>query len=765
MTKLLRVTALLAMGILVAHSTAAAQDAPAKTSGGTIVFGAMGVKDISSAKFEEYREIARGISIPYANIFARKDGKDFNLHAFNVRQTDQRYIGWANSGRFGVSFDYNQIPHNMGNNGRTIFSESTSGVWMMSTTARQVLQAGNDTKLPTTTRTVDFYDALLAPTLATTNTLDISQIRKRGSAELTYGGGSNPYAFAVSYMRQQRSGYRRLSGGNVRGVVNPSYEVPETSDDVVQDFGFRAAYNFAKGNVHASFNRNLYDNAAETMIIDNPFQAFDAVSTNAVGAIPALGGPSRGLFINAPDNEASTSAAGFQLKFARQTRLSGDIAMGRWTQNAAFYPYTLNTVVFTGAGLPANQVSSLQKPSLNGKINTTTMNLNFSSRPTKQMGIRLSYRVNDLVNKTDRWVISGDTSGTPDRLWTAATPADDAPYGHLTANPYDTKTARFNAIASYDLGDLTVEGSFHNTQITRSHREATKGEDTGYLAAAIYRYNDLVSLRAKYEDVKRTASGETFYGFQADEAARDTKRTSLAVVLSPHPTLDLSFDYGKRDVEFTDRPNRRATTAGAPEIANTPVGLLNAKYDTYTVELDFTPSERAEIGAYYTYEKDRSTNQWATLTGTALNNLLNYAGSDKTDTFGANATFHLVPEKTTFTLSAMRQKVDGLMDITAREAGSFYTPGRTTLIPSGQGGAADITDYDDTELTTLVAHFDYAVATDWKLGLGYSYEKYDFRDAYTQGTLLMPTSVYIFTKPDNGAYKAHVVYAKLSYKF
>ena len=126
---------------------------------------------------------------------------------------------------------------------------------------------------------------------------------------------------------------------------------------------------------------------------------------------------------------------------------------------------------------------------------------------------------------------------------------------------------------------------------------------------------------------------------------------------------------------------------------------------------------------------------------------------------------HLVPEKSTFTLSAMRQKVDGLMDITAREAGSFYSPGRTTLIPAGQGGAADIVDYDDTELTTLVANFDYTVATDWKIGLGYSFEKYDFRDAFTQGTLLMPTSVYIFMKPDNGAYKAHVVYAKLTYKF
>ena len=456
---------------------------------------------------------------------------------------------------------------------------------------------------------------------------------------------------------------------------------------------------------------------------------------------------------------------GFLLKFAKQTRLSGDVAMGRWTQNAAFYPYTINSVILTGTGQPANLVSSLQKPSLNGKINTTTVNLNFSSRPVKALGLRASYRTHDLTNKTDRWVISGDTSGNPDRGWANTTIAADTPYGHLTANPYDTNTKRLLAAATYDFGDLTIEGVFHNTKITRTYREATKGEDTGYQAAAIYRSSDLVSLRAKYEDISRTAEGETFYGFQADEAERDTKRASVAVILSPISTLDLSFDYGKRHVEFTNRPNRRATSAGAPEIPDTPVGLLDAKYDTYTVEVDFTPNDRAAVGAYYTYEKDRSTNQWATLTGTALNNLVNYAGSDKTDTYGANAVFQIVPEKWTLSFNAMHQKVDGLMDITAREAGSFYTPGRTTLILPGQGGAADIVDYDDTELTTVVANLDYNVATDWKISMGYWFEKYDFRDAFTQGSLLMPQSVYIFMKPDNGPYKAHVVFAKLSYVF
>ena len=110
-----------------------------------------------------------------------------------------------------------------------------------------------------------------------------------------------------------------------------------------------------------------------------------------------------------------------------------------------------------------------------------------------------------------------------------------------------------------------------------------------------------------------------------------------------------------------------------------------------------------------------------------LNNLLNYAGSDKGNTFGFNGVFHIVPEKWTLSALVSHQKIDGLMDITAREAGSFYTPGRTTLIPAGAGGAADITDWDDTTLTTFGLQLDRHVAKAWTVGVGYAYEKYEYR--------------------------------------
>jgi hypothetical protein len=223
-------------------------------------------------------------------------------------------------------------------------------------------------------------------------------------------------------------------------------------------------------------------------------------------------------------------------------------------------------------------------------------------------------------------------------------------------------------------------------------------------------------------------------------------------------------------VDFPNRPDRVQVSGGVPvagaqPIPGTPSGLLEASYDSFTGEVSYTPNERADLSAYYTYEKDASTNQWSSTTGAALNNLLNFVGTDKTNSFGANAVVRIVPEKWTFTLMANHQKVDGLMDITAREAGSFYTPGRTTLIPLGAGGAADIVDYDDTELTTTLLQLDYGVTRNWVVSVGYVYEDYSFGDAFTSGTSLLPQSVLMFMKPNEGGYSMNIGFAKLSYRF
>ena len=89
MKRALIVTALLAMGLLVASSFAAAQDAPATTSGGQVDHRRAGRRATSpSSKFQEYRDVPKGVSIPYVNLCV--DGNAARLQPAGLQRPPDR---------------------------------------------------------------------------------------------------------------------------------------------------------------------------------------------------------------------------------------------------------------------------------------------------------------------------------------------------------------------------------------------------------------------------------------------------------------------------------------------------------------------------------------------------------------------------------------------------------------------------------------------------------------------------------------------------
>jgi hypothetical protein len=748
-------TAFLAMGLLMAGSIASAQDAPAATSGGQVTIGLVGAPNVESSKFQEYRIVPKGASIPFMHLFSTSADLAFDLRAYNIRQDDQRYTGWADLSWAGLSFDYNQTPHAMGNDGHSIWAQTAPGVWSLNASLRKSLADAIDATA-TTGRIYPFYADLLSPAFASAGSVDIRGMRQRGEAVLDLGK-KLPFDLKFSYMREVKRGNRGESGGTLYGVVNTVVDVPDAMNEVTTDYGVNLAYNFKLGNVHARFNRNIYNDRQDALVIDNPFRATDLAYTSA--SVP--GGPARGRYSTAPSNEASRGAFGVLLKFARQTRIAADVALGTWTQNDQFLPYTINSAILTPAGTPANLASSLPQQSLNGKINTTTLNVSFTSRPIDGLGIRLRYRSYDQANKTTPITWPGNTGwDNPERAFTTAATIGS---GFNTQDPYSNKTARFEGQLSYDFGGLTLEAAAHTTKIDRTFVEAVSGKDTGFALAAVFHASDWLGLRGTYNQAKQTASGYdatpgTYLGLPSNESERKTTRTGFDIELSPVANLDLTFAYFRRNDEY---PNRPARGIGL-DPGTTSSGLLSGKYDTFTAEIDFNPSERVELNAYYTYEKNLATDRNITLTSGAINNSLKYDASDKTGTFGANAVVQLVPEKWTLSLFARHQKVDGLLGVTAaNQAGSFYT-GR---VLNGFNGTQPIDDWDDTLITTVSAQLDFAVTKAWTLTGGYVYEKYTFADAFTAGTSNFPVSPLIMLKPNDGNYNANIVFAKLGYRF
>lgn len=780
MTHAKKIAAFVAMGLLMAVSTASAQQKKSSiTSGGEITFktqttdqGEFGPTGAVSSKFTEYRTMPNGTSIPSLNLWSTGGHVQFRLFANNIQQRDQRYQGDVKAHGMKLKFDVNSISHDMGADARTIFNRTGTGLWEMDKNQRLAIQNAVDAPGSGATSTANFvrflpyYQQLLAPTFAAADRFDLNGQRRTSNVELNLGKRL-PVDVTLSLKNEMKKGYRGEAGINENFRISPALEVGGPLDETVNDLGIKVAKQFSMGNAYVSFNRNQYLNSAETLQIDYPFQSADmpvgaAQTPASATAIGATGGPSRERAVMAPDNAANTLAAGFRLKFKRQTRVDVGFSSSERTQNAKFYGYTLYTALATApTAMPAT--------SLDGKSNSTMFNISFSSKPVDHLTVRAAYRKYDLEDKTSRFVVPGGVYGTS--FSTAPAAAAESPFGYATNTPYDTKSAKLSASATYNFKALTVEGSFSNTELERTNREAEKGKDQGMGLTALYHFNDFLGFRGIYTKTTRTAEGSTVYGYQADEAPFTNTRLGGDLELSLPHGLEVSLGYIKRKVDYTDRPNRcnvvsnacAATTALVTPLPDSPSGLLGTSYDSYTGQIDWTVNERVELGAYMTYEKDAQTNQWSSNPSTTTYNLVKYAGTDKTNTYGGHAMFTLIPEKATLMVNGSSQKVDGFMDITApNQLGSFNTQRAGFSTP----GAIDVPGWDGTEITTLNAQLNYSVTKAWGLGAGYTFEKYDYKDPFTViNNELLPVSTIIFMKQNDGKYQANVMYVKMTYKF
>lgn len=373
--------------------------------------------------------------------------------------------------------------------------------------------------------------------------------------------------------------------------------------------------------------------------------------------------------------------------------------------------------------------------------------------------MRARYRSYDLNNKTPTFVRTGSVGSAPDRSWTAVTPANlaESPFGWETASPYAYKTARFDAQGSYDIKDVTIEGTYRNTQIERTYREGKKNSINGGSVAVILHTSDWLAFRGVFDKDNRTVTefGDpddtaVGIGLQADESERHSTRTGFQLEITPIDKITFTAAYVRRNDEYPNRPDR------VVGVADTSNGLLHAKFDSYTLEGDFTLSERSDFGLFYTYEKNIST----TRTGsTAVINMLTFDGSDKTNTYGAYANFVLVPDKWTFMFNAQSQKLDGLLAVTGDPAGSF------ALARVAYGGIQDIIGYDDTTLQTVLAQLRYSMAKSWDVNVGYAYEKYSLANDYTSGNEVFPATGGFYLKANNGNYTANVFFTRLNYRF
>jgi len=714
---------LLAGGIWAASLPASAEETPAPAENwfsGKATLRLLGRGDVDSSKFEEYRAVPKGISMPDFTLVGSLSGKKFALFGENISQRDQRYSGYVEGGWFKVTFDYNQIMHNIGFGGRTLFNETAPGVWSMSTTLRSLLQTAWDAT-PSASKTYPWLLDFWGPSLAASGKVDVSLQRNRGTTVLDLGQGLG-FSFKLSYVRETRKGAKDTTPVYVSSQI---FELPTPTDTLTQDFGLMTSLDRKWGNIHGAYHHNWFKNNLPLLMVDNPLRATDAPYVNPIG------GPAQGHNVMAPDNSASTLSFGALLKFGKQTRLLGDVARGQWKQNAAFFPYTFNTTVLTAEGTQATSPSSLPAQSLNGKIDTMALNVSFSSRPLDPLYLNLRYRSYDFKNNTPPIVSPGYVSW--DRSWSTT--------GN-TSTPFGYKTGRFETIVGLNFGKtLALEGAYRHAVEERTFREAEKNTEKAFALSAIGRGGDWALVRATYENAKREASGigPGVTDLYFDEAKRKTEKVGFDIELSPFDPLTVVLSYFSRKDTYQ----------------NPSWGYQSAKYNTLSGEVNLDIS-RLEATVYYTIERNQDGHKGYQ----TISNMLEWytaMADDKTDSFGGNVKLKIVPDKWDFSALYRYQKVNGFLNLEGSAA--------IQATRAGNGGIQDIPDFDDTSLTTLKAQLSCAVSSECTLALGAFAEKYTFDDASVEAGLYFPAPGVFMLSPNYGSYNVTAFYTSLAYRW
>ena len=756
-------------------------------STGRIDFG-LWQKDPSntSSKFLEYRDIPQGATAPQLSFKGRKGDFRYDLQGYDITQKDQRYLGRAEGAGWSLKVDYVGIPHSFGNGGRSILSPVSDNEWRTSNTIQAAFQAQvvpargridyDCQPRPGFTPPANCFSllGLVTPTLeAQPANIDLKLQRDRTNLAFSVLPGEGNFDVGVTYFHERRAGTRTANGTSF-GFGNV-VETPEPIKFITQDLGVNASLKGEWGTAFVGFNYNDFSDKLDTFTFDNPFRIVDSTDGSAYlgPSNSSINGAVFGVAGTPPSTQAWTFKGGTTLKFGQRTRLTADGQIGQWTQNdQAFIPWTSNTAILTPDGEPAVS-AALPATSLDGKIDVLALNGFFTTRLTDDLRLNARYRLYKNDNKTPRIRFEHGYVRF-DAVW------EEIP--RITVpNGFDSNM--FDVYATWDAGSVVgLEAGWKYNKIERTFRETEHTSENTFRAAADLRFGDGVLVRGLYEfgtrdfDHYDAIEGEEHSFLEEgppanntvlrryDQAKRDRNRFGMQAQVTPGSgkfTIGAGYFWNKDDyddspvpcdgLEFLS-PAEQAFCSGG---TSSPLGLLEAKYETFNLDVDFSPNDRVTLYAFYTREDifdfQAGRQSGATVT---FNPAFNWTSTveDKVDSIGAGANFTLKPDKWFLELFYRYQKADGNNAFTA---GASLNPASNPI--------QDIPAYDDTRINFVSGQLKYRIAKAWSVGLGAFFEDYEVTDSQDSILNYMPAS--FFLNANNKGYDAWVGWVNLSYAF
>lgn len=611
---LLVLVLLLAPALLFSQEKTAQKEEPPQH--GSIEFGARHVwgevygrpdlpftPDVTTSKFNEYSDYRNGFVIRRLNL--RYDDflgtKNYvSLQSQSSFYKNQSYLGtFGQYGKFKVQLRYDEIPHTYTNTTRTLYVQTSPGVFTILPATKQLLQDRSSivcaSLLPCTAARINVsLPGFIANQIVPGENFIVPAIQRKAGTGLASWDINANWNVSFLYSREHEGGTRPIgllfnpspsasASSLSSGVFNQQSpgtgaELPEPINYFNDTVKAMTEYGKKDWGIQVGYTGSFFQNNVGALLFDNPFATADIpVLTFAPGASGCTGAarcsigavPARGQMDLWPDNHAQYLNVAGAFDVGKYVRVMGTVNPGWLRQNDPFLPYSANSQIFfpdgTGAlTIPATTLSLLPAPSLNGQKQTLAMNATAVFKPLKDLEVKAAYRHYDYNNNTAVFTLTpilGDTIGANAAATAQLTPGDPA----VTSGSGSTQDTVGRSNPGFNKKTVELTGDWFFTKrsslkagwegewFDRSHRDVAHSfENSVFGAIDLSPWKDLlIRFGGRHQDRKPDKyEDEAALGVDCDPAALLTARTA-GIFPGDHP-CGRRFDEAARLLNRVD---------------------------------------------------------------------------------------------------------------------------------------------------------------------------------------------------------------------
>jgi MtrB/PioB family decaheme-associated outer membrane protein len=678
------------------------------------------------ARYNRFRDLREGAFLDRFRFNRVEQTWLFEAEANNVGYRDQRYLAdYQSIGKLKARFEWNQVPLFAAKQTRSLYRDAGNGVLTVDDSIQQAIQSA--TAISTAAR-----DAALTNALASAPTRDLRSRRDIADFALVYSVNRDvDVKFNLKNSTRTGNNVQSFGFGTSPGLI-PSVELGVPLDDRTTDLKGSIEYADQKAFLSLGYNGSWYNNNVPLLRFDNPMRSTDI-----------NGGTSIGQAALWPTNSSFAVNANGSYKVAPRTRANAGVSVGRWTQDEALPPATVNTALVS---------PPLERASAEGRADIVSMVLNLNSRPSDSVWLNARYRFYDYNNKTPVFEAANAIIGD----WSTGTQFHET-------EPTSFKRKTLDLDASFTpVTYLSVGAGFGHEGADRTFRIFEETSENTFRLSADSTANQYVTLRTKYEYSKRDGSG--FEGHLLDDVGEqpttrhfdiaDRKRSRFTGIVTVTPVSWLSL-------------NGTAWT-GHDDYYATGFGLRDNENRAYGIGFDAAPIDTVSFGLNYgreTYTANQYSRTSNPLPSPTFNDPTRdwwIDSDDKVNTFTANLDLLKAIRKTDIRIS---------YDLSDGKATYVYglKPEQTvfTTVPLQQLSPVK------NKLSGVKTDVQYFVRPNVALGVVYWYEDYSVQDfALGEATINVPNPVSAATGAFASTiysgylyrpYKAHTAWLRMTY--